>query len=233
MWKHLSELLLRRSERIIGDYDTWMSEGREKRTVQRHVHQKHNNVSIKIELASIEAPRWREDLSRKQPHEKCQNISQPHIPVSRCRFRNEISTWHFWDSRRLSHQRISRRSVLKSKSQGWCGGGNCVDSITASPWRLLTPPACRRSDREARLIVKGRKVKITTRNSPSAHNSTETCASYQSASARDPHRLVREWTCFDKAHCCLTRIYHISAAAAPAAVCCLTEWVGIRSSWHE
>lgn len=80
----------------------------------------------------------------------------------------------------------------------------------------------RRSDGWARLIVKGGKVKITTRNSPSAHNSRETCASYQSASARDPHRLVREWTCFDKAHCCLTRIYHISAAAAPAAVYCWT-----------
>lgn len=35
-----------------------MGEGKQ-RTVQRHVHQKHNNVSIKIELAPIEAPRWK------------------------------------------------------------------------------------------------------------------------------------------------------------------------------
>lgn len=64
-------------------------------------------------------------------------------------------------------------------------------------------------------------------NLPLAHNNRETCASYQSTNARDPHRLAYEWKCSDKAHCYLNHIYHISAAEALGVECCSTEGVGI------
>lgn len=70
---------------------------------------------------------------------------------------------------------------------------------------------------ETTAINKGRRS-----SSPWAHNNRGTCASDQSTNAQDPHRSAYEWSCFDRARCYLNRIYHISAAKAPAFECCST-----------